>query len=211
MTINHLLIAACLTFCISNAEAQTISGLGGLDCKTDGRGIECGVPKQLQPVLVDRSWHVLAVTTGGTINLLKNLTKHEADFTCDRMMGRPATKAEKAAAKKAAEEEAKREAAEKARDDAIVRSKAPRCPAMLTKQSVDLDTAIGSAAAWFETHSKEITIKLPNGQEEGACILPDGSIQKIWENLFGSNFSGMNWGEAGDTYNSSMKSCEVFR
>jgi len=62
----------------------------------------------------DRSWHALTITYGGTVSLLKGLTKHEADYTCDRAMGRPATRAEKEAAARFEKEQLQKCAAEKA-------------------------------------------------------------------------------------------------
>jgi hypothetical protein len=46
----------------------------------------------------DRSWHFLSQTYGGTISLLKDLTKHECDFLYARAYHNPATDEEKAAA-----------------------------------------------------------------------------------------------------------------
>jgi hypothetical protein len=47
----------------------------------------------------DQSWHLLVRTEGGTISLLKNLTRHECEFSRDRALGNPATDEEKAAYK----------------------------------------------------------------------------------------------------------------
>ena len=54
----------------------------------------------------DHSWHLLTQTYGGTVTLLKDLTKHECEFVRARALGLPATPEE--------EEEAKRNAALKA-------------------------------------------------------------------------------------------------
>ena len=53
----------------------------------------------------DHSWHLLTQTYGGTVTLLKDLTKHECEFVRARALGLPATPEE---------EEAKRNAALKA-------------------------------------------------------------------------------------------------
>jgi hypothetical protein len=46
----------------------------------------------------DRSWHFLSQTYGGTISLLKDLTKHECDFLYARAYHQPTTDEEKEAA-----------------------------------------------------------------------------------------------------------------
>jgi len=46
----------------------------------------------------DRSWHLLTITEGGTVTLLRDLTKHECEFAMHRAMGQPATDEEIAAA-----------------------------------------------------------------------------------------------------------------
>jgi|SRR6202035_873404 len=48
----------------------------------------------------DASWHFLSQTYGGTISLIKNLTKTECDFLYDRAMHLPATDDERDAAKR---------------------------------------------------------------------------------------------------------------
>lgn len=50
---------------------------------------------------VDRSWHVLVVTVGGTVTLMKDLTEEEAKHTAAKLLGQPYTKEEIAAANKA--------------------------------------------------------------------------------------------------------------
>jgi hypothetical protein len=54
------------------------------------------------------NWHLLTKSRGGTISLLKNLTKDECEFARNRALGYPATEAEKKAKKEA---EKKREEA----------------------------------------------------------------------------------------------------
>jgi len=46
----------------------------------------------------DRSWHVLVTTYGGKVTLLKGLTKHEAEYTRNHLLGLPATPEEQNAA-----------------------------------------------------------------------------------------------------------------
>jgi hypothetical protein len=62
--------------------------------ESEGSGV-CMVPCPLS----DRSWHLLTQTEGGTVSLLKDLTKHECEFAMHRARGEPATEAEIAAAK----------------------------------------------------------------------------------------------------------------
>jgi hypothetical protein len=47
----------------------------------------------------DNGWHFLSQSYGGTISLVKGLTKQECEFMKNRALGRPATDEEKAAAK----------------------------------------------------------------------------------------------------------------
>lgn len=56
---------------------------------------------------LDRSWHLLTITYGGTVTLLKDLTKHECEFVMHRAKGEPATEEEITAAKARAERIAK--------------------------------------------------------------------------------------------------------
>lgn len=48
----------------------------------------------------DRSWHLLTQSNEGAVSLLKDLTKRECEYASDRVMGRPATDAEKEAVQK---------------------------------------------------------------------------------------------------------------
>lgn len=50
------------------------------------------------------TWHLLTQTYGGTVSLLKNLTKHECEFAMHRVLGEPATDEQIAKANKAAEQ-----------------------------------------------------------------------------------------------------------
>ena len=79
-----------------------------------GEAVPCPRSTGATPPKVDRSWHVLTITYGGIVSLLKGLTKHEADYTCDRAMGRPATAKEKAEAAKVEKERVKACADERA-------------------------------------------------------------------------------------------------
>jgi hypothetical protein len=45
----------------------------------------------------DRSWHLLTQSRGGTVSLLRDLTKNECDYARARMLGLPATEAEQEA------------------------------------------------------------------------------------------------------------------
>ncbi len=47
-----------------------------------------------------RTWHLLTISEGGTVSLLKDLTKHQCEFSRARALGLPATDEEKAAEKK---------------------------------------------------------------------------------------------------------------
>lgn len=101
---------------------STLHDLHGVQCiiiTTVPPTLECD-GKQVPVVIkaspigdgVDRSWHLMSVTYGGTVTLLKGLTHHEAEFMYDRLMGLPATEAEKAkAAKDAAASDAQMKAA----------------------------------------------------------------------------------------------------
>lgn len=44
-----------------------------------------------------RSWHLLTKSYGGTVSLIKNLTKKECEFPKNRLLGQPATDAERQA------------------------------------------------------------------------------------------------------------------
>lgn len=133
----------------------------------------------------EHSWHLLCVSEGGKINLLKGLTKHEADYTHDRMLGLPATLTEKArqhtydvTVKRVADEE------ERAQDD-FIRAHSPRCPAGASRA---LD---GGAIwkAWEKQHENDYIIDSTNGTALPACVRRDGSINYYWEFV---------WSGAGD-------------
>src|ERR1700722_5251242 len=57
----------------------------------------------------DRSWHLLTITEGGTVTLLKELTKHECEFAMHRARGEPATDEEKETARVREEARSKRD------------------------------------------------------------------------------------------------------
>lgn len=48
----------------------------------------------------DRSWHLLTQSEGGSVSLLKDLTKHECEFARHRALRQPATDQEVATEKK---------------------------------------------------------------------------------------------------------------
>lgn len=56
-----------------------------------------------QEAAPDTSWHLLTKTEGGTVSLLKGLSKHECEFVRARMLGQAATDEERAANKAAYE------------------------------------------------------------------------------------------------------------
>ena len=45
---------------------------------------------------VTRTYHLLTISYGGTVSLIKDLTKEECEFAMNRALGRPATDAERA-------------------------------------------------------------------------------------------------------------------
>jgi hypothetical protein len=53
----------------------------------------------------EANWHLLTQTYGGTITLLKGLTKHECDFAYNRAKHLPATEDEKEGAKRLAQKQ----------------------------------------------------------------------------------------------------------
>lgn len=76
----------------STALAQNLDG---------GSGILDPDPRMLSG---DISWHFLSQTYGGTISLVKNLTKKECDFLYNRAMHLPAMDDEREAAKRLEDE-----------------------------------------------------------------------------------------------------------
>lgn len=133
----------------------------------------------------DRSWHLMSVTYGGTVTLLKGLTHHEAEFMRDRLLGLPATAKEKAKAAADAAAEAKAEAVQDAADAVIIRAKAPSC---------------STGPAYIE---------LPPGtcgyREAFACMLPKGKIDYRGESGQGCGIS------SGPLPPGDIKSAEVFQ
>lgn len=49
---------------------------------------------------LERNWHLLTISYGGTVSLVKDITKHECEFAMHRVKGEPATEEEVAAAQK---------------------------------------------------------------------------------------------------------------
>lgn len=90
-------------------------------------GQVCLINGELQSCDGDRSWHLLTITNGGTVTLLAHLTYHEAEFARARELGEPATKVECDAAGARAAAEKREQEAHDAKDDAIIRAKAPNC------------------------------------------------------------------------------------
>jgi len=90
----------------------------------NGDVIEC---RQLSPppAAEDRSWHVLVVTYGGTVSLLKGLTRQEAEHARAKLLGIPYTPEEVAAAKKAAAREAAARAKCEAENKRLAASSGP--------------------------------------------------------------------------------------
>lgn len=43
---------------------------------------------------LERNWHLLTISNGGTVSLVKDLTKHECEFAMHRAKGEPATEEE---------------------------------------------------------------------------------------------------------------------
>jgi hypothetical protein len=100
--------------CIDNLKLSC----GTMQIKIDGKCVQMGggggtIPPTLMgggggtipPTFTygsdsDRSWHLLTQSEGGTVSLLKDLTKHECEFAMHRTKGEPATDEEVAAEKK---------------------------------------------------------------------------------------------------------------
>jgi hypothetical protein len=70
-------------FCAPGAEPVP-NGMGGFTCLAKHE---------------DRSWHLLTQSYGGTVSLLRDLTKHECEFAMHRAKSEPATDKEIADAK----------------------------------------------------------------------------------------------------------------
>lgn len=52
------------------------------------------------PAAADQAnWHIMTMSHGGTVSLVKNLTKHECEFMRARSLGLPATEEEERAEK----------------------------------------------------------------------------------------------------------------
>jgi len=92
-----LIIAAAILAMASPAWADD-GGVPPLMCGEKPCLIECGdahcwrsggIPTESPQV--DRSWHLLTQSEGGTVSLLKDLTKHECEFAMHRAKGEPAT------------------------------------------------------------------------------------------------------------------------
>ena len=95
------------------------------------------------PCVVPRSWHLLTITEGGTVTLLKQLTKHECEFAMHRAKGEPATDEEIADAKRRAEEDRKAREEEYAK---LVREK-PYCAKTWSDFKYSIDTP--DARKWY--------------------------------------------------------------
>jgi hypothetical protein len=160
----------------------------------------------------DHSWHVLCITNGGTISLLKGLTKHEAEFTHDRALGLPATAEEKAAAKKAREDADKAAALRAQKEDAILRKHAIACPVGATKNDNQESAAWKT---WLKKHDTDSWVKVLDDdlcgsfREIEACLLSDGSPFEFgWEDAGCMN---PGWAISPEGGPGAMKSCEVFQ
>jgi hypothetical protein len=134
----------------------------------------------------DRSWHLLTITHGGTVTLLKGLTKHEAEFARARALNRPATVKE---CEEAAADEKRRREAEAAREEAELREwkkTAPACPKAGASKTPDSTLAI-------EVHGD-------------GCVDAEGNPHR-W--IYPPSFSSFTWApgpQSGD-----IESAEVFR
>ena len=79
-------LAAAITVGGVAAQAQTTECFNG----HTGERVPCNLA--LAP---DRSWHLLTQSYGGTVSLIRDLTKHECEFARARALHLPATDAEK--------------------------------------------------------------------------------------------------------------------
>jgi hypothetical protein len=139
----------------------------------------------------NRDWHLLTITEGGTVTLLKKLTHKEAEFARARALGEDAT-VEQCDATDA------RIADEKRRNEEALRKRHPPvCPADATEPRM---TAVGDAFkpwdAWDNKH-----------KDACGCVNADGTVQ-IWCDLLSSNNGYLisTWANPGR-----IKSAEVFR
>jgi hypothetical protein len=132
-----LLIILCpVTWCYADEES----------CKTAAE----------TPNSADHSWHLLTITYGGTVTLLKDLTRHEAEFARARALGEPATVKE--CREIAAAEKRRREA-----EEAELREwkkTAPACPKTFNEfRGMNLESSPGcvdskgNAHRFFETNT----------------------------------------------------------
>jgi hypothetical protein len=102
------------------AALMLASGGAMAECRQEGNALVCDLPgispgitvppkcfgcvptvpaPGTIPAVGDRSWHLLTQTYGGTITLLRDLTKHECEFAMHRAKGEPATEEEIIAAR----------------------------------------------------------------------------------------------------------------
>jgi hypothetical protein len=90
MKMSYKLVVLCMaalsssTLAMASETFQTFNGAGG-----QGQFMPCVV------TLPPANWHLLTKSYGGTISLLKNLTKDECEFAKARALHLPATQAEK--------------------------------------------------------------------------------------------------------------------
>jgi hypothetical protein len=171
------LIALLLAPIMAWAQAPSEKYTGGTSTLHLVRPPECPVGWSIQPIPstpsigvcqpdkkpVARNYCLLVVTRDATVKITHGLTRYEAEFARNRLLGLPATPAEKS--------KAAREAAEAAREDARALAAAPICaPEGATQAQHD---------AWSKGH--------PNST--GCRRLEYGKWQWGWESFSGLTFS----------------------
>lgn len=159
----------------------------------------------------DHSWHLLTITEGGTVTLLKDLTRKEAEFARARALGTNATVEECDRADKEAAQEKRYYEAKAKIDEGILRAKAPKCPAGETQ---DKQAEASIRKAWVKQHEKDITVILSPDRTCGvsaqvdACLLSDGSVKRFEEWSAMEASCNATWRSITP---SDIKSAEVFR
>jgi hypothetical protein len=134
------------------------------------------------PASSDHGWHLLVITNGGVVTLLKDLTHKEAEYSRARTIGTAATAKECDEADKREAERVRMEDERRKADEALIRAKAPKCPVGETEG----DDHGPNWDAWYKKHEKDAPIKLTPNSMCGetntvqACLLPDWAIKVLF-------------------------------
>jgi len=80
-----------------------------IECTPDGTFCGGGGPGMATTTINEpRTWHLLTQSYGGTVSLIRDLTKHECEYARARALGLPATPEEQAARDEFAQTQAER-------------------------------------------------------------------------------------------------------